>query len=103
MQELHAKMRGNVATLKDIVLESADLVEPVNLYCDESLSEDSVPEEEEEFSPYSIDTVCACGVKVRLVVKATNAAIHTFEALLFQELQIICPVCSRRIIRNGRQ
>lgn len=102
MQELCAKMRGSAPTLKDIVLQSADLVEPVNLYCDEDLSQDSVPDEEEELVPYSIDTTCECEVKVRLVVKATRAAIRTLEQLLYQELQIVCPVCSRRIIRNGR-
>lgn len=102
MQTLCAKMRGNAPTLKDIVLQSADTVEPVDLYCHESLSQDCIPEEEEELVPYSIDSNCECGIKVRLVVKATGAAIKTLEVLLFEELQIVCPVCSRRIIRNGR-
>lgn len=96
-------MRGNAPDLKDIVLQSADYVEPVDLYCDESLSPDSSPEEEEELEPYTIDTQCNCESKVRLVVVATKAAIRTLEILLFQELGIVCPVCARCFIRHGRQ
>lgn len=96
-------MRGNAPSIKDIVLTSADLVEPVDLYCNESLSPDSVPEEEEELVGYSIETVCNCYTNVRLVVRATRAAIRTLEALLLQELEIVCPVCARRILRHGRQ
>lgn len=95
-------MIGKNPTIRDIELNLEELVEPVNLYCEESLSPDS---EGEEALPvvYRVDTECECGTALRLVVGATAAAIRTLQLLLTEELQIICPECARRLLRNGRQ
>lgn len=96
-------MIGQAPSLRDIELDLAELVEPVDLYCSESLSPDSEGEEEEPQLLYRVDTECDCGTKVRLVVAATGAAIRTLHILLLEELQIICPTCARSNVRNGRQ
>lgn len=96
-------MIGHAPSLKDIELDLEELVEPVDLYCSESLSPDSEGEEEQPQLLYRIDSECECGTKVRLVVSATGAAIRTLQVLLTEELQIVCPACATRIFRNGRQ
>lgn len=87
----------------DIELELEELVLPQNLLSEESLSPDSEADEEEELQPFKIDTCCACETGVRVCVLATSAAIRTLQQLLLQELKIICPRCSRNLLRNGRQ
>ncbi|ATQ38346.1 E7 [Gammapapillomavirus 11] len=97
-------MMGEKPTLKDIVLEEqlADMVMPANLLCEESLSPDDTPEEE-SLSPYQVDSLCkACNKRVRLFVVATAGAIFVLEQLLFQNLSIVCPVCSRSNLHHGR-
>lgn len=95
-------MIGKEPNIKDIELELSQLVEPVSLYCDESLSPDSDPEEEEEREIYRVETECECGSVICVIIEATKAAVRTFHLLLFQELRVFCPVCAREIIRNGR-
>lgn len=87
-------MRGDVATLPDIVLDA--LVLPANLVSDESLSPDVEPEEER----YRIDTYCYyCTARLRISVVASLLAIGRLQQLLLTELHLICPGCSRN---NGR-
>lgn len=96
-------MIGNAPTIQDIELNLEEYVEPVDLFCSESLSPDSEGEEEEPQLLYRVDTVCDCGTRVRLVVAATSAAIRTLQLLLSEELDIICPGCARNRFRHGRQ
>nr|AYA93477.1 MAG: E7 protein [Human papillomavirus] len=97
-------MMGEKPTLKDIILEEqlTDLVMPAHLLCEESLSPDDTPEEE-SLSPYQVDSLCkACNKRVRLFVVATPGAIYLLEQLLFNNLSIVCPVCSRSNLHHGR-
>lgn len=98
-------MMGEKVTLKDIELGSTleDLVMPAHLLCEEeSLSTDDTPEEE-SLSPYQVDTICkTCDKRVRLCVLATTGAIHLLERLLFNDLSVVCPQCSRHILHHGR-
>ncbi|ATQ38339.1 E7 [Gammapapillomavirus 11] len=96
-------MMGKNATLQDINLE--ELVLPANLICEESLSPDDVPEEESAvLSPYRVDTECyTCNRRIRLSVVASTAAIFLFEQLLLQDLNVVCPGCSRQNFNYGRQ
>lgn len=92
-------MRGNEPTIRDIELE---LQEPVNLLSNESLSPDDIAEEELQ-APYKIDTCCgSCYRPVRLVVTATRHGILHLESLLYSDLGILCPGCTRGKFRNGR-
>lgn len=95
-------MRGNVATIRDIILEPQELVMPANLLSNESLSPDDQPEEE-HLSPFKVDSNCYnCNRCVRVCVVASAGAIHQLELLLTSDLSILCPGCSRSIVRNGR-
>mgnify|MGYP002759076618 CR=1 FL=1 len=96
-------MQGKHPTIKDINLELSELVIPENLLCNESLSTDEEPEEE-QVTPYQVDSWCPnCNKGVRVCVLATSFAIQAFQRLLTQQLQFVCPGCSRVIFRNGRQ
>lgn len=96
-------MRGNKPTIRDVELELEELVLPVNLMSNESLSPDDPGAEEEPLEPYKIDTSCGtCSTGVRLVVGATRAAIRTIEVLLTAELSLLCPTCARNRFRHGR-
>ncbi|ATQ38367.1 E7 [Gammapapillomavirus 12] len=91
-------MRGDIATIPDIVLDS--LVCPANLNCDESLSPDVEAEEER----YKIDTYClSCSARLRLYVEASSFAIRTLQHLLLTELKLICPGCARNNQQHGRR
>lgn len=97
-------MMGEKPTIRDIDLEETleNLVMPSSLLCEESLSPDDTPEEE-SLSPYWVDSRCdSCKNPVRLCVVATSGAIHLLEQLLFNDLCIVCPVCSRTLVRHGR-
>ncbi|AKP16348.1 E7 [Human papillomavirus 202] len=97
-------MMGNAPTLKDIELgaDFGELILPSHLLCEESLSPDDSPEEA-LLSPYRVDSLCnACTSRVRLCVVATAEAIQFLEQLLFRDLSIVCPRCSRDILRHGR-
>nr|AYD41497.1 MAG: E7 protein [Human papillomavirus] len=92
-------MRGEKATIPDI--ELSELVLPANLVSDESLSPDATAEEEP--CPYRIDSHChSCGSRIRVTLVATEFGIRCFEQLLFRELCLLCPTCSRQLTRNGR-
>lgn len=95
-------MIGKEPNIRDIELQLSDLVEPVSLICEETLSPDSDPEEEEEREIYRVETECNCGRAISVLIQATKAAVRTFQLLLFQELRVYCPVCATDIIRNGR-
>ena len=96
-------MRGEVATIKDIELHPEELVMPVNLLSNESLSPDDQPEEE-HLSPFKVDSICYhCNQCIRIcVVASTGAVRHLEHLLLASELSFLCPGCSRAIVRNGR-
>nr|ATQ38667.1 E7 [Gammapapillomavirus 11]AYA93911.1 MAG: E7 protein [Human papillomavirus] len=98
-------MMGKAATLKDIELGEPveEIVMPAHLLCEEeSLSPDDTPEEE-SLSPYQVDTVCkTCEKRIRLCVLASAGAIHLLEQLLLHDLSLVCPHCSRDILRHGR-
>ncbi|AUB51283.1 E7 protein [Human papillomavirus type 216] len=95
-------MQGKEPSLKDITLELSDLVMPENLLSNESLSADEDPEEE-QVTPYRVDSCCPnCHKRVRVCVLATDFAIYQFERLLLEQLQFICPGCSRVIFSHGR-
>ena len=92
-------MRGEIATIPDIVLES--LVLPANLVCNESLSPDEEPEEEQY---YKVDSACHnCGARLRVCVVASAVAIRKLQLLLLSDLNFLCPTCARQLCENGRQ
>ncbi|ATQ38162.1 E7 [Gammapapillomavirus sp.] len=94
-------MIGDRPTVGDISLNLEELVLPDNLLCNESLSPDSEPEEEQDL--YRIDTCCKlCNCRIRVVVFATGSAIALFEQLLFGQLSFLCPRCSRATSQHGR-
>ena len=95
-------MIGQRATIEDINLNLEELVLPESLLCNESLSPDVEPEEEERHH-YSIDTCCKhCNSVIRIVVYATGSAIHLLQQLLVAELSLLCPLCARNTSRHGR-
>ena len=91
-------MRGDVATIPDVVLES--LVIPAKLLSNESLSPDEQPEEEQCFR---VDTLCYnCKIRIRVCVIASDEAIRELQVLLLGELQFLCPSCARALNNHGR-
>ena len=91
-------MQGELVTIPDIVLET--LVTPANLLCNETLSPDEEPEEEQN---YKVDSKChTCGARLRVCVVATYSAIRTLQLLLFQDLHLLCPSCARALCQHGR-
>ena len=102
-------MIGKEVTIPDIVLEELqELAQPIDLHCYEELPElpeatSEESEEEPERIPYKIVVPCSgCPVKLRLYVFATHFGIRALQALLLQEVQLICPQC-REAIRHGGQ
>nr|AYA94749.1 MAG: E7 protein [Human papillomavirus] len=94
-------MIGEKPTIPGIDLELEQLVLPDNLLCNESLSPDSEPEEEQDL--YRVDTCCNhCNCRIRVVVVATGSAIALFQQLLFAQLSFLCPRCSRETSNHGR-
>nr|AYA93746.1 MAG: E7 protein [Human papillomavirus] len=89
----------------DIELDLEALVLPENLLSNESLSPDTEGQAEEvEQAPYTIDSTChSCGARVRICVVATRRAILSLQELLTEELLLLCPSCSRSVVRNGRR
>ena len=78
-------MQGSVTTIPDIVLDT--LVLPANLVCDESLSPDVEPEEEQI---YKVDSIChTCGIR-------------RLQTLLLADLHFLCPSCARALCHHGR-
>lgn len=96
-------MHGNQVDIKDIVLQDVnDLILPVNLLCNEDLSQEA--ELEPAFSPYKIVVYCfSCGVKLKFYIAASREGIRDFEQLLLGQLGFICTGCSRsRTVQDGR-
>nr|AYA93518.1 MAG: E7 protein [Human papillomavirus] len=89
----------------DIELDLESLVLPENLLSNESLSPDTEGQAEEvEQAPYTVDTSCkSCGAGVRICVVASRLAILTLQTLLTLELSLLCPSCSRSVVRHGRR
>ncbi|ATQ38318.1 E7 [Gammapapillomavirus 9] len=96
-------MQGSVATIADVELHLEDLVLPVDLLSNESLSLDDVPEEE-HLSPFKVDSCCEkCHRCIRTCVIATTGAISALEQLLLSsELSFLCAGCAKSTVRNGR-
>ena len=96
-------MMGHKPTMQDISLENIEeLVLPLALLCEESLSPDDIPEEE-PLSPYRVDSYCySCNCGVRLFVVATLGNIHLFQDLLLGDFSILCPRCSRDQVHYGK-
>ena len=101
-------MIGKEATLPDIVLQE-EFGQPIDLQCYENLTAEVPAEQELEAEeeliqgiPYKVIATCGggCGARLRVFVLATDAAIRSFQELLLEELQFLCPQC-REEIRNG--
>nr|AEX31165.1 E7 protein [Human papillomavirus] len=91
-------MQGDIVTIPDITLEN--LVCPADLYCYETLSPDSEPEEEHY---YKVDSKChTCGARLRVCVVASGTAIRALQLLLLQDLHLLCPSCAKSICHHGR-
>nr|ALJ32778.1 early protein E7 [Human papillomavirus type 61]ALJ32785.1 early protein E7 [Human papillomavirus type 61] len=95
-------MHGQVATIKDIVLEERP--EVVDLHCNEQLLDSSESEEEDSVreqlvqqaqQAYRVVTTCGiCKCPVRLVVQCGDADLKVLQELLLGELSIVCPGCA---------
>ena len=99
-------MIGKQATIPDIKLELQDLVLPIDLHCDEelteeqseNLSESTEAEVEPRRTLYKIVVPCGgCDSRLKFYVSATQFGIRSLEDLLLEELSLLCPTC-----RNGR-
>ncbi|ANG08946.1 E7 [Human papillomavirus type 185] len=99
-------MIGKQATIPDIELELQDLVLPIDLHCDEELSEEqsenlsesSEAEVEPQRTLFKIVVPCGgCDSRLKIYVWATQFGIRCIEDLLLSELSLLCPGC-----RNGR-
>jgi len=91
-------MQGELVTIPDIVLET--LVTPANLLCNETLSPDEEPEEEQI---YKVDSHChTCGAGLRVCTVASEIAIRRLQVLLLQDLHFLCPRCARALCNHGR-
>lgn len=86
--------------IQEIELE-LDSVKPASVYT-ESLSPDSINEEEEELF-YTIETSCSCGNTVRLMVQATPLSLRRLQVLLLQDLKIVCDLCRHIVLQHGRR
>jgi hypothetical protein len=99
-------MIGKEVTIPDIELELQDLVQPIDLHCDEvlpeeseNLSESSQAEVEPERILFKIVAPCGgCETRLKIYIASTRFGIRCLEELLLSELSLLCPVC-----RNGRQ
>lgn len=99
-------MHGQVATIKDIVLQ--ELPNVVDLHCHEQLLDSSESESEDdrdgvhEQQPveqaqqaYRVVTTCGiCWCPVRLTVQCRDADVKVLQQLLLDDLSIVCPCCA---------
>ncbi|AAO15008.1 E7 [Human papillomavirus type 92] len=91
-------MIGKQATIPDIVLDLQDLVQPIDLHCDEDLSENQEEEPAPQRIDYKIVSSCGgCGIKLRIFASCTQFGIRTLQDLLLEEIALLCPDC-----KNGR-
>lgn len=100
-------MIGKEVTIPDIELELQDLVQPIDLHCDEvlppeeseNLSESSQAEVEPERILFKIVAPCGgCEARLKLYIASSRLGIRCLEDLLLSELCLLCPAC-----RHGRQ
>lgn len=101
-------MIGKEPTIHDIVLEDLkELVQPIDLHCNEEILEEQELEEEEEpapaRTPYKVIVYCGgnCGTKLRIFLLSTIYGIRLFEDLLLNELALLCPPCRDKIRHGG--
>ena len=101
-------MIGKEVTLQDIVLELNELqpeVQPVDLFCEEELPNEQQEREEEpqiERASYKVVAPCGCcKVKLRIFISATDFVIRSFQQLLIDELQLLCPDCRGNCKHGG--
>lgn len=86
--------------LREIELELSTM-QPASMFC-ESLSPDSISEEEEELF-YTIETTCSCGSSVRFMVQATQPSVRGLQTLLLQDLKFVCFLCDQIVRQHGRR
>lgn len=86
--------------VRDIVLELQS-EQPASVYC-ESLSPDSINEEEEELF-YTIQTTCSCGNATQFMVQATQQSLRKLQVLLLEDLKFICFLCQEIVREHGRR
>lgn len=86
--------------VREIELE-LQAVQPASAFC-ESLSPDSVAEEEEELF-YAIETHCSCGNLVKLMVQTSHQSLRRLQVLLLQDLKIVCFLCDQIVRQHGRR
>lgn len=86
--------------VSEIVLELQSM-HPVSVFS-ESLSPDSVAEEEEERF-YTIETTCSCGNATRFMVQASQQSLRSLQVLLLQDLKVICFLCEQIVREHGRR
>ncbi|ALP46946.1 E7 protein [Cervus elaphus papillomavirus 2] len=96
-------MRGDKPTISDIALDLEQIVCPVSLECNETMS----PEEAEaalQF-PYRVATSCSgCNKELHLFVAATEEGIRSLEvSLIGDKLSLLCGRCARVIFSNGQR
>lgn len=85
--------------VREVELE-LETLQPASVWC-ESLSPDSIDEEEEE--PYfTIETPCPCGSVVRLMIQASHRSVRALQVLLLGDVRIVCNLCAQIVIEHGR-
>ena len=96
-------MIGNQVTIQDIVLELEPY--PIDLFCEEEelpTEQDIDAEEESQKIPYKVVAPCGCcDSRLRLYIFATNLGIRTFQSLLLEDINLLCPTCRQRIQYGG--
>ncbi|ATQ38078.1 E7 [Alphapapillomavirus 3] len=97
-------MHGQVATIKDIVLE--EVPDVVDLHCNEQVLDSSESEEEDDRDSvqqpveqaqqaYRVVTTCgSCWCPVRLVVQCGDADLKVLQQLLEDNVSLVCPRCA---------
>lgn len=91
-------MIGKQATIPEIVLELQDLVQPIDLHCDEELDNQVEEEPAPQRIDYKIVSSCGgCGIKLRIFATCTEFGIRSLQDLLLDEIALLCPDC-----KNGR-
>lgn len=86
--------------IREVELELQSM-QPASVFC-ESLSPDSIAEEEEELF-YAVETHCSCGNVVKLMVQATHQSLRGLQILLLQDLKIVCFLCEQIVREHGRR
>lgn len=85
--------------IRDIELE-LETIAPAAVYS-ESLSPDSLNEEEEPY--FTIETPCLCGTTLRLMVQASHGSLRSLQILLLRDLRLVCSLCAEVVFQHGRR